>query len=103
MSSTSTKQSHGHVVRKFRFDAGSTESSYSLHDYLNSAPRFNTAENANPAKQNQNPVEREVRTLIKGVSALMVDQFALSAKWWCYAVESWVLTANTHPSYESRH
>jgi hypothetical protein len=26
-----------------------------------------------------------------------VDQFALSAKWWCYAVESWVLTANTHP------
>ena len=90
-------ESHGHVVRKFRFDAGSTESSYSLHDYLNSAPRFITAENANPAKQNQNPVEREVQTLIKGVSALMVDQFALSAKWWCYAVESWVLTANTHP------
>lgn len=27
----------------------------------------------------------------------MVDQFALNAKWWCYAVESWVPTANSHP------
>jgi hypothetical protein len=88
---------HGHVVRKFRFDAGSTESSYGIEEYLNSAPRYIEAENANPAKQNQNPVEREAQTLIKGVSALLVDQFALSAKWWCYAVESWVLTANTHP------
>ena len=27
----------------------------------------------------------------------MMDQFALNAKWWCYAVESWVPTANSHP------
>ena len=48
-------------------------------------------------KQNQNPVEREAQTLIKGVACLMADQLSLGATWWCYAVESWIDTANCRP------
>ena len=46
-------------------------------------------------EQNQNPVEREVQTLKKGVSALLIDQYSLGLRWWCYAVESWIATANS--------
>ena len=47
-----------------------------------------------PDEQQQNPVEREVQTLTKGVSALLLDQTALGSSWWDYGVESWISTAN---------
>ena len=52
---------------------------------------------AAPGHQHQNPVEREVQTLIKGVSCLLCDQQSLGASWWDYAVESWIRTANCKP------
>jgi hypothetical protein len=52
---------------------------------------------AAPDEQQQNPVEREMQTLKKGVSALLIDQTALGPFWWCYAVESWVSTSNATP------
>ncbi len=86
---------HGHVVRKFRFDAGSTENSKEIIKHLHEQ-KIQT----DPAAKNsqfQNPVEREVQTVIKGVSALLIDQSSLSAKYWDYALESWVETANNSP------
>ena len=44
--------------------------------------------------QFQNPVEREVQTLNKGVAALLIDQSSLGPSFWDYAAESWVHTAN---------
>jgi hypothetical protein len=52
---------------------------------------------AAPGHQHQNPVEREVQTLIKGVSCLLHDQQSLGPTWWDYAVDSWVATANCRP------
>jgi hypothetical protein len=60
---------------------------------------------ASVGKQNQNPLEREVQTLIKGAGCLLADQNCLSNAWWCYAVESWIQTANcrpnTNPTFEN--
>ena len=55
-------------------------------------------DSAGVGKQSQNPVEREAQTLIKGVGALLSDQTSLSKAWWCYAVESWIDTANCRPN-----
>ena len=52
---------------------------------------------AAPGHQHQNPVEREVQTLIKGVSCMLLDQHSLGATWWDYAVEQWIRTANCKP------
>ena len=43
-------------------------------------------------------MEREAQSLIKGVGALLNDQKSLSKAWWCYAVESWIDTANCRPN-----
>jgi hypothetical protein len=83
---------HGHVVKKIRFDAGSTENSAETVDFLQ-VNRIGV-DPAAPKCQYQNPVEREVQTASKGIAALLIDQSALGPSFWCYAVESWILTAN---------
>jgi hypothetical protein len=77
---------HGHVVKKIRFDAGSTENSLSSATFL--ASNRIDIDPAAVKSQFQNPVEREVQTINKGVAALLIDQSALGASFWCYAVES---------------
>jgi hypothetical protein len=89
--------SHGHTVLKLRCDAGSTENDESIGAWLASEHGV-TVDPAAVGKQNQNPVEREVQTLIKGVGCLLLDQESLSSKWWCYAVQSWIQTANCRPN-----
>ena len=83
---------HSHVVKKVRFDAGSTENSLSSATFL--ASNRIDIDPAAVKSQFQNPVEREVQTINKGVAALLIDQSALGPSFWCYAVESWILTAN---------
>jgi hypothetical protein len=83
---------HGHVVKKIRFDAGSTENSAETVDFL----QLNRigVDPAAPKCQYQNPVEREVQTASKGIAALLIDQSALGPSFWCFAAESWCHTAN---------
>jgi hypothetical protein len=64
---------HGHRVRFLRCDAGSTENAAAVTDRLQ-AQHGITVRPAAPGHQHQNPVEREVQTLIKGVSCLLQDQ-----------------------------
>ena len=45
-------------------------------------------------EQCQNPVERDVQTLKKGVSSMMIDQQSLSRRFWCFAVEGFVEAKN---------
>jgi hypothetical protein len=88
-------QTHGHRVLKIRSDAGSTENALESTEFLS---QFNIiTDSAAPDEQQQNPVEREMQTLKKGVSALLIDQTALGPSWWCYAVESWISTSNATP------
>jgi hypothetical protein len=47
--------------------------------------------------QFQNPVEREVQTVNKGVSTLFADQHLLSSYFWPYALNHWILAANATP------
>jgi hypothetical protein len=84
-------------VLKIRCDAGSTENDAGIANWL-ATEHGVTIDPAAVGKQNQNPVEREVQTLIKGVGCLLLDQDSLSSKWWCYAVQSWVQTANCRPN-----
>ena len=80
--------SYGHRVELLRMDAGSTENAADVIAFL-----LEHSIHVDPAavdEQNQNPVEREVQTLKKGVSALLIDQYSLGPRWWCYAVESWI-------------
>jgi hypothetical protein len=89
--------SHGHTVRKLRCDAGSTEADTEVVQHLATHHKI-VVDPAGVGKQSQNPVEREAQTLIKGVGALLNDQKSLSKAWWCYAVESWIDTANCRPN-----
>ena len=73
--------SHGHVVRKIRCDAGSTEADASVIAHLATYHKI-VVDPAAVGKQNQNPVEREAQTLIKGVGALLNDQTSLSKVGW---------------------
>jgi hypothetical protein len=74
-------------------DAGSTENAIDVIAFLKE--HNIEIDPAAPDEQQQNPVEREVQTLTKGVSALLLDQTALSSsQWWDYGVESWISTAN---------
>jgi hypothetical protein len=47
--------------------------------------------------QFQNPVEREVQTVNKGVATLFADQHLLTPSFWPFAVQSWIQTANASP------
>ena len=88
--------SHGFPVEKIRCDAGSTENDSTVVSTLNTK-HFIKVDPAAVEHQNQNFVEREAQTLIRGVGCLLIDQHSLSNKWWCYAVQSWIQTANTRP------
>ena len=88
---------YGYSVRIIRCDAGSTEADSEVIRVLNKDHLVHV-DPAAIEHQNQNPVEREAQTLIRGVGCLMVDQQALSSKWWCYAVQSWIQTANCRPN-----
>jgi hypothetical protein len=87
---------HGHIVRTIRCDAGSSENDSSAVQHLRDHHSI-TMQPAAPGHQHQNPVEREVQTLIKGVSCMLIDQHSLGATWWDYAVEQWVRLANCKP------
>jgi hypothetical protein len=89
--------SHGHTVSKIRCDAGTTEADAEVIEHLAIHHKI-VVDPAGVGKQSQNPVEREAQTLIKGVGALLNDQTSLSKSWWCYAVESWIDTANCRPN-----
>ena len=84
---------HGHRVDKLRMDAGSTENSAAVTEFCNE--HNIELDPAAVDEEQQNPVEREVQTLTKGVSAMLLDQTALGPNWWCYAVQSWISTANS--------
>ena len=47
--------------------------------------------------QFQNPVEREVQTVNKGVATLFADQHLLNSSFWTYALNHWILSANATP------
>jgi len=83
---------HGHVFKKIRFDAGSTENALETVQFLET--NRIQVDPAAVKSQFQNPVEREVQTLNKGVAALLIDQSSLGPSFWDYAAESWVHTEN---------
>jgi hypothetical protein len=83
---------HGHRVTKLRCDAGSTENAAETVQFLREYDI--DIDPAAVGEQQQNPVEREVQTANKGISALLIDQTAVGPTYWDYAVESWVMTAN---------
>ena len=87
---------YGYSVRVIRCDAGSTEADIEVIQSLNKHHHIHV-DPAAVEHQNQNPVEREAQTLIRGVGCLFADQQMLSSKWWCYAVQSWIQTANCRP------
>ena len=89
-------QSYGHSTSVIRFDAGSTENSHLCIQGIQAMGM--RADPAAVGSQFQNPVERAVQTLNKGVSAVLISQETLPPTYWCYAVEYWIKTANATPS-----
>ena len=65
---------HKHIVKNVRFDKGTAENSLEFKQYL--AKENINWEPASVDHQEQNPVERNVQTLIKGTGALLIDQFS---------------------------
>ena len=85
-------RSHGHRPRILQFDAGRVENSARVSTAL--AEWGMTVVSAATEEQCQNPVERDVQTLKKGVSSMMIDQQSLSRRFWCFAVEDFVEAKN---------
>ena len=83
---------HGHVVKKIRFYAGSTENALETVQFLET----NRIQVDPDKPQLQYSDKREVQTLNKGVVLLflLLDQTSLGPSFWDYAAESWVHTAN---------
>jgi hypothetical protein len=87
--------SHGHQLAKVRCDSGSSELSVEFNNYL----RQHQIQ-LDPAAVNsqfQNPVEREVQTVNKGVATLFADQHLLTPAFWPYAVGPILGTAAVIP------
>jgi hypothetical protein len=87
--------SHGHHLVKVRCDSGSSELSEEFSKYL--LQHHITLDPAAVNSQFQNPVEREVQTVNKGVATLFADQHLLTPAFWPYAVQFWIHTANSSP------
>jgi hypothetical protein len=68
------------VVKVVRYDAGSVENSEEVKHFLRLHQMEGRA--ALPEHQNQNPVERSVRTIKETVAANMIDQKTLGAAYW---------------------
>ena len=85
----------GFPTQKLRFDSGSTETGHEIKQFLS-----DMGIDYSPAAVNsqfQNPVEREVQTVNKGVSTLFADQHLLNSSFWTYALNHWILSANATP------
>jgi hypothetical protein len=89
-------QSYGHSPEVIRFDAGSTENAQIVNEGIQAMGM--RSDPAAIGSQFQNPVERAVQTINKGVSALLIAQATLPPTYWCYAVEFWVKTSNARPN-----
>ena len=89
---------HGNTVKRVRCDRGSTETSTAVDRYLKSCTPIISLQPAGVQAQNQNPVERTVQTLIKGVGAVLIDQYTLSSRRWDLAVEYWIDRHNATPN-----
>ena len=86
---------HGFPTRKLRFDSGSTEKGQELTQFLAELEIDYSPASVN--SQFQNPVEREVQTVNKGVATLFADQHLLNSSFWTYALNHWILSANATP------
>jgi hypothetical protein len=89
-------QSYGHSPEVIRFDAGSTENAQIVIEGIQAMGMRSDPAAVN--SQFQNPVERAVQTINKGVSALLIAQATLPPTYWCYAVEFWIKTSNARPT-----
>jgi hypothetical protein len=95
MSVTSWYGKYGFSTRKLRFDSGSTEKGHELTEFLTDMDIDYSPASVN--SQFQNPVEREVQTVNKGVATLFADQHLLNSSFWTYALNHWILAANSTP------
>ena len=86
---------HGFPTRKLRFDSGATEKGQKLTAFLAEMEIDYSPASVN--SQFQNPVEREVQTVNKGVATLFADQHLLNSSFWTYALNHWILSANATP------
>jgi hypothetical protein len=71
---------HGYRVRRLRYDAGRVENSGEMATFM--AEHGIVGTSATPEHQEQNPVERSVRTLKEKLAANMCAQAALPASYW---------------------
>jgi len=93
-----------YAARKFttkviRTDAGSSENDEKVISYL--AYKGIMIDPAAVNSQFQNPVERAIQTLVRGITAMMVEQTTLSASHWDLALTSYVNTYNCIPNAKS--
>ena len=93
-------RSFGWVVKYIRCDSGSETLSEAVRFFL-----LNQGEHppiyvstSPPYSQQQDPVERSMQTMIKGVGALLVDQFMLPNTHWHSALRTWVMGHNATPN-----
>jgi hypothetical protein len=92
-------RSHGHRPKQLRFDAGRVENSRHVYEEL-SKMEVETSPAA-VEQQNQNPVERDVQTVKKGVSSMMIDQSSLSASYWCFGISMFIDARNCVINFRS--
>ena len=87
---------HGHKMVILRVDAGKVENAA---EFTSALLRMGIQPDAAlPEQQYENPVERSMQTLVKGVSAMMLMQSYLPAVFWPFAVLDWIHTRNYTPN-----
>ena len=87
---------YGHEVRVLRLDAGIVEKAETLRLNLNELGIV--VEPAAPEAQFQDPAERSMQTVEKGVAAVLVHQFHLGNKMWPTALLAFLMASNCCPN-----
>jgi hypothetical protein len=88
---------YGHRMRVLRIDAGKVENSEEAAIFLNQSLQIRM-EPAAPECQFQNPVERHVQTVQKGVGSMFVRQNNLGDEFWGLALSMFVQARNVCPN-----
>lgn len=96
---TNYLQKYNHTLEKLRFDAGTVENSQDLDAEL-ATMKIHT-DPAPPECQFQNPVERNIQTVLKGVAAMFAGQQLLRRYYWNIAVLSYLQADTACPNSNS--
>ena len=100
-----TARRYGKSTHVIRVDAGTVENSQQINDTLAELGEYHGGMQLDPAppgSQEKNPVEREVQTLKRRITTMLISQDNVTARYWGHALLSYIDTENDSMNINSK-